>query len=120
VPQERSRRDDRAAHREAGGGKAAEEAGAGGRSEAGDPPARRHRLLRGSRRRTPRQALAQDRATRALNRASVAIGALVLGALPSHAADWTPTEQVKTYKVSGTTGAELYESIGAKGPLLGE
>jgi predicted secreted Zn-dependent protease len=45
------------------------------------------------------------------------IGLLVSGA--AHAADWTATEQVKPYSVSGSTPIELYESIGAKGPLLG-
>lgn len=38
---------------------------------------------------------------------------------PAAAADWTATEQVKPYKVSGRTGIALYESIGARGPLLG-
>jgi predicted secreted Zn-dependent protease len=47
------------------------------------------------------------------------MAATMLAACPAAFADWTPTEQVKTYKVSGTTGLELYESIGAKGPLLG-
>ena len=41
------------------------------------------------------------------------------GLLSAHAADWSATEQVKPYKVSGITPIELYESIGAKGPLLG-
>jgi predicted secreted Zn-dependent protease len=41
------------------------------------------------------------------------------GAGVAAAADWTATEQIKPYKISGTTPFELYESIGAKGPLLG-
>ena len=41
------------------------------------------------------------------------------GMAPAGAAEWAATEQVKPYKVSGTTPVELYESIGAKGPLLG-
>lgn len=35
------------------------------------------------------------------------------------AADWQPVEQVKTYAISGRTGAELYESIGARAPKAG-
>lgn len=41
-------------------------------------------------------------------------------AVPSLAtAQWAPTEQVKTYTVSGSTGMELYSEIGEKGPLVG-
>jgi predicted secreted Zn-dependent protease len=43
----------------------------------------------------------------------------LLWTVPAFAADWTAKEQVKPYKVSGATGIELYEAIGAKGPLLG-
>lgn len=50
---------------------------------------------------------------------AAAVLTAVAGAAPAEAADWTATEQVKPYKVSGTTPIELYESIGAKGPLLG-
>lgn len=46
-------------------------------------------------------------------------GLAVSCATTAHAADWTATEQVKPYKVAGTTAIELYESIGARGPLLG-
>jgi len=49
----------------------------------------------------------------------VDLALLVAGANIAIAADWNATEQVKTYKVAGTTGIELYEAIGAKGPLLG-
>ncbi len=34
-------------------------------------------------------------------------------------AEWKPVETVKTYAIAGTSGAELYESIGERGPLLG-
>ena len=40
--------------------------------------------------------------------------------LPALAADWKAVEKTETYAVSGTTGMELYASIGAKGPLLGD
>lgn len=42
----------------------------------------------------------------------------VAAALPASAADWKANETVKTYAISGTTGSELYASIGGKGPLL--
>ncbi|WP_420410316.1 DUF922 domain-containing Zn-dependent protease [Hoeflea sp.] len=42
--------------------------------------------------------------------------ALAAGALPARA--WTAVEQVKTYPVSGSTGAELYQSIGERGPVI--
>lgn len=38
--------------------------------------------------------------------------------LPTRA-EVTATETVETYAISGKTGAELYASIGARGPLLG-
>lgn len=50
--------------------------------------------------------------------ATCALAAVVLSS-GAAAADWKATEQIKPYKVSGRTGFELYESIGAKGPLLG-
>jgi predicted secreted Zn-dependent protease len=34
-------------------------------------------------------------------------------------AGWQAVEQVKPYKISGTTGIELYTSIGERGPLIG-
>lgn len=45
----------------------------------------------------------------------------LLLAFPSAAlpADWQAVEQVKTYAISGQTGAELYESIGARAPKAG-
>ncbi len=44
---------------------------------------------------------------------------LLAGLASSRAADWQAKETVKPYAISGTTGPELYESIGAKGPLIG-
>ena len=35
------------------------------------------------------------------------------------AADWQAVEQVVPYAVTGTTGLEIYQSIGANGPKLG-
>jgi predicted secreted Zn-dependent protease len=35
-------------------------------------------------------------------------------------AEWQATEQIKTYAISGSTGAELYQSIGERGPQAGE
>lgn len=35
------------------------------------------------------------------------------------AAEWPAIEKVETYAVSGSTGAELYASIGERGPKLG-
>ncbi|MFK0161614.1 DUF922 domain-containing Zn-dependent protease [Rhizobium sp. NPDC090279] len=34
-------------------------------------------------------------------------------------AEWKPVEIIKTYAITGTSGAELYDSIGERGPLLG-
>ena len=40
--------------------------------------------------------------------------------LPSKAhADWVPVERVEPYAISGTTGPELYASIGERGPRIG-
>lgn len=44
--------------------------------------------------------------------------ALALLPFPAQAADWKAVERTETYAVNGTTGMELYASIGAKGPLL--
>lgn len=48
--------------------------------------------------------------------------AFVLGILTSSATatEWQATEIVKPYAVSGSTGIELYESIGERGPKSGE
>ena len=40
-------------------------------------------------------------------------------ASPSTAAEIKATATIETYKISGRTGAELYASIGERGPLLG-
>ncbi|WP_267549518.1 DUF922 domain-containing Zn-dependent protease [Rhizobium rhizogenes] len=46
--------------------------------------------------------------------------ALCIAFLPMTAhADWQPVEIIKTYSITGTSGAELYDSIGERGPLLG-
>ncbi|MCF3642955.1 DUF922 domain-containing protein [Rhizobium sp. TRM95111] len=48
--------------------------------------------------------------------------ALLAGLVPptvAAAADWTPVEQVKTYAIGGSTGLELYNSIGERGPEVG-
>lgn len=37
---------------------------------------------------------------------------------PAAAAEWQPVEKVQTYSVPGASGAELYASIGARGPKL--
>jgi predicted secreted Zn-dependent protease len=34
-------------------------------------------------------------------------------------ADWRPVEKIETYAISGRSGAELYASIGEKGPKIG-
>jgi predicted secreted Zn-dependent protease len=43
-----------------------------------------------------------------------------LFANPAAARDWEPREVVKPYAISGATPIELYESIGANGPVIGE
>lgn len=50
-------------------------------------------------------------------RQGTALASLLLP-LPALAADWKAVEKTETYAVSGTTGMELYASIGAHGPLL--
>lgn len=42
-----------------------------------------------------------------------------LAAAQSARADWQPTQRVETYAVSGASGIELYQSIGANGPRIG-
>ncbi len=45
---------------------------------------------------------------------------MVALALPAAAqAEWQAVEQIKPYAISGTTGAELYASIGEQGPPAG-
>lgn len=45
--------------------------------------------------------------------------AMLLAAGPGFAADWPVKEETKPYAISGSTGLELYRSIGERGPLLG-
>ncbi|WP_064839841.1 MULTISPECIES: DUF922 domain-containing Zn-dependent protease [unclassified Rhizobium] len=46
--------------------------------------------------------------------------AAVFASAPAVAsADWQAVEEVRPYSISGTTGAALYESIGARGPKAG-
>lgn len=47
----------------------------------------------------------------------VAMG-IVFWPMAAHA-EWKPVETIKTYAITGTSGAELYDSIGERGPLLG-
>ncbi|WP_337266944.1 DUF922 domain-containing Zn-dependent protease [Oryzifoliimicrobium ureilyticus] len=35
-------------------------------------------------------------------------------------AEWQPIEEVRSYAVSGRSGAQLYESIGQRGPMTGQ
>ncbi|MFH1795106.1 MAG: DUF922 domain-containing protein [Pseudomonadota bacterium] len=49
---------------------------------------------------------------------ALATGLAVLP-LPAIAADWKATEVTKTYAVRGSTGPELYASIGESGPKIG-
>lgn len=46
---------------------------------------------------------------------------IVASALPlsAQSSRWNPAEQIKTYAISGNTGAELYHSIGERGPTAG-
>lgn len=46
--------------------------------------------------------------------------AALLFSFPAAAADWQAVERVETYAVEGATGMELYQSIGARGPKLGD
>ena len=50
----------------------------------------------------------------------LALLALCLGAFPAAAQSaWKPIQKVETYAISGTSGPELYASIGDNGPKLG-
>jgi predicted secreted Zn-dependent protease len=44
---------------------------------------------------------------------------LAVAPTATQAAEWQAVEKVNTYAVSGTTGIELYTSIGERGPLIG-
>lgn len=52
-----------------------------------------------------------------MRRAVLAL-ALVAAAIPAQA-DWEAVERVEPYSISGTSGIELYQSIGARGPKIG-
>lgn len=52
-----------------------------------------------------------------MRRAVLAL-ALIAAALPARA-DWEAVERVEPYSISGTSGIELYQSIGANGPKIG-
>ncbi|WP_417425646.1 DUF922 domain-containing Zn-dependent protease [Hoeflea sp.] len=43
---------------------------------------------------------------------------LGIATLSAPAFAWEPVEQVKTYSISGQSGRELYQSIGANGPVI--
>lgn len=47
-----------------------------------------------------------------------AIALAVMACAPAYA-DWKPQERIEHYPVSGSTGIELYRSIGANGPRIG-
>ena len=45
--------------------------------------------------------------------------AAIAASAPATAADWKPVEKVEPYSISGTSGPELYASIGERGPKAG-
>lgn len=51
-------------------------------------------------------------------RAVAAALALLSGAAASHAG-WKPVERIEHYAITGSTGIELYRSIGEHGPVVG-
>ncbi|WP_024586150.1 DUF922 domain-containing protein [Aliihoeflea sp. 2WW] len=52
-------------------------------------------------------------------RRALLVLALVATAIPVAQANWEAVERVEPYSISGTTGIELYQSIGANGPKIG-
>ncbi|MBB3133511.1 putative secreted Zn-dependent protease [Rhizobium pisi] len=53
-------------------------------------------------------------------RSSICVLAAFFASVPAIAlAEWQAVEEVRPYSISGKTGAELYESIGARGPEVG-
>lgn len=44
---------------------------------------------------------------------------LMSSPIVAHAQQWQATEKVQTYAISGKSGAELYASIGQRGPKIG-
>jgi predicted secreted Zn-dependent protease len=61
---------------------------------------------------------------RALTRIAAAIVAVLLllpiSDVAAQAGEWQAVEHVKTYRIAGRTGIDLYASIGARGPLAGK
>ncbi|MEI8714389.1 DUF922 domain-containing protein [Mesorhizobium sp. M7A.F.Ca.US.006.04.2.1] len=55
---------------------------------------------------------------RACIRLCLSFAALLALPLTAHA-EWKPVEKIEPYAISGQSGAELYRSIGEKGPKLG-
>ncbi|RVA52392.1 DUF922 domain-containing protein [Mesorhizobium sp. M7A.F.Ca.US.001.01.1.1] len=55
---------------------------------------------------------------RACVRLCLSFAALLALPLTAHA-EWKPVEKIEPYAISGQSGAELYRSIGEKGPKLG-
>mgnify|MGYP001137131977 CR=1 FL=1 len=51
-------------------------------------------------------------------RAALFLSAMLLAASAA-AQDWQAVERVEPYSVAGSTGLEIYQSIGARGPKLG-
>ena len=49
----------------------------------------------------------------------IALFATLLLPLPAIAEEWRAVEREAPYRISGTTGAELYASIGERGPRIG-
>jgi len=52
-------------------------------------------------------------------RVSCVLALLALAAAPGRAGGWSPSERIETYEIAGTTGIELYRSIGERGPKIG-
>lgn len=53
------------------------------------------------------------------NWAVMPLSACLLLSAPAGAAEWRAVEKVSTYAVEGRTGADLYRSIGERGPKIG-
>lgn len=53
-------------------------------------------------------------------RLSLILAAFASVAVAVPALAWEPQEKIATYAVSGGSGAELYEEIGRKGPVIGD
>ncbi|KQZ95802.1 peptidase [Rhizobium sp. Root564] len=47
------------------------------------------------------------------------LASLIPMAAQAQIANWQPSEQIKTYAISGSSGIELYRSIGERGPQAG-